>query len=75
MANADADDLVSRLQLAPMDKVVALLESLAMFYIAYPAVASTGEVLLQTAPPPSASQMTSVTTGLREVSNLLAIID
>lgn len=43
--------LIPAQQLAPLDKVVALLESIAMFYIAYPAAVTTGKVLLQTAPP------------------------
>ena len=61
-------DYIRRLQLAPLDKVVALLQSFAMFYIAYPAAVSTGQVLLQTAPPASAKQMGNVSNGLREVS-------
>jgi hypothetical protein len=48
-------------QLAPLDKVLALLESIAMFYIAYPAAEATGKVLLQTAPPADAATMTALT--------------
>jgi hypothetical protein len=43
--------LIPAQQLAPLDKVVALMESIAMFYVAYPAAVATGKVLLQTAPP------------------------
>ena len=50
-ALASASLLIPAQQLAPLDKVVALLESIAMFYIAYPAAVATGKVLLQTAPP------------------------
>ncbi len=38
------------LQVAALDKVLALLESFAMFYIAYPASVALGKILLQTAP-------------------------
>ncbi|BGP50013.1 hypothetical protein JCM10450v2_005921 [Rhodotorula kratochvilovae] len=37
-------------QLAPVDKVLALLESFTMFYVAQPAASATGQVLLQTSP-------------------------
>ena len=47
---AAASLLIPAQQLAPLDKVVALLQSIAMFYIAYPAAVATGRVLLQTAP-------------------------
>ncbi|CAD6565477.1 MAG: hypothetical protein CYPHOPRED_005652 [Cyphobasidiales sp. Tagirdzhanova-0007] len=47
---AAASLLIPAQQLAPLDKVVALLESIAMFYVAYPAAVCTGKVLLQTAP-------------------------
>ena len=50
-ALASASLIIPAQQLAPLDKVVALLESIAMFYIAYPAAVATGKVLLQTAPP------------------------
>lgn len=48
---AIASLLIPAQQLAPLDKVVALLQSIAMFYIAYPAAIATGKALLQTAPP------------------------
>ena len=57
----------NRVQLAPLDKVIALLESVAMFYVAYPAAEATGKVLLQTAPPPEAVNMIALTRGLRDV--------
>lgn len=57
-------------QLAPLDKVVALLQSIAMFYIAYPAAVATGQVLLQTSPVSESSQMAAFASGLRDVSTL-----
>lgn len=54
--------------MAPLDKVVALLESIAMFYIAYPAAEATGKILLQTAPSLEASAMTLMNRGIRNVS-------
>ena len=54
-------------QLAPLDKVVALLESISMFYVAYPAASATGKVLLQTAPPVEAHTMTLLSRGVRNV--------
>ena len=50
VALAAASLLIPAQQLAPLDKVVALLQSIAMFYVAYPAAVCTGKVLLQTAP-------------------------
>lgn len=38
------------IQVAVLDKLLALLESMSMFYIAYPASVALGKVLLQTAP-------------------------
>ncbi|EST07321.2 ATP phosphoribosyltransferase, catalytic domain protein [Kalmanozyma brasiliensis GHG001] len=38
------------IQIAALDKVLAGLESVAMFYVAYPASVALGKVLLQTAP-------------------------
>lgn len=55
-------------QLAPLDKVVALLESITMFYIAYPAAVATGQVLLQTAPT-GGKGLESIANGLRDVSS------
>lgn len=55
-------------QLAPLDKILALLESVAMFYIAYPAAEATGKVLLQTAPPAHAKSMEMLRRGLQDVS-------
>lgn len=63
--------LIPAQQLAPLDKVVALLESIAMFYIAYPAAVATGKVLLQTAPPVAdfgAGEMNALRRALDEVS-------
>lgn len=61
-----------RLQLEPLDKVLALLESLAMFYIAYPAASATGQILLQTAPRVDDQQMVVLKNGLRDVSCFLS---
>ncbi|SPO30418.1 uncharacterized protein UTRI_06348 [Ustilago trichophora] len=41
------------IQVAALDKVLAGLESVSMFYVAYPASVALGKVLLQTAPPES----------------------
>ncbi|GAA5867096.1 hypothetical protein JCM1840_001482 [Sporobolomyces johnsonii] len=57
-------------QLAPFDKVVALLESLAMFYIAYPAALATGQVLLQTSPPPHSAEARALQQALHDIENL-----
>ncbi|BGP18125.1 hypothetical protein JCM10213_004226 [Rhodosporidiobolus nylandii] len=61
-------------QLAPVDKVLALLESLAMFYIASPAAASTGQILLQTAPHPQAPQMRAINSAISEIEVLPLVI-
>lgn len=69
-ALASASILIPGSQLAPLDKVVALLESIAMFYIAYPAAVATGKVLLQTAPPMAdfgAGEMNALRRALDEV--------
>lgn len=63
----------ARLQLAPLDKVVALLQSVAMFYIAYPAAVATGQILLQTAPLSTTNQMMSLANGLRDVRLFILI--
>ncbi|TNY18037.1 hypothetical protein DMC30DRAFT_412521 [Rhodotorula diobovata] len=47
-------------QLAPVDKVLALLESFAMFYVAQPAASATGQVLLQTSPGRGSAAVRSV---------------
>ncbi|GAA5946896.1 hypothetical protein JCM3775_004171, partial [Rhodotorula graminis] len=51
-------------QLAPLDKVVALLESAAMFYVAQPAASATGHVLLQTSPGSNKSAQVRAVEGL-----------
>lgn len=64
-------------QLAPLDKVLALLQSVAMALVAYPAAKATGECLLQTSPPVEAGdgpggkagQMAALHSGLRDVQN------
>jgi hypothetical protein len=60
---------LSRLQLAPLDKIIALLQSVTMFYVAYPAAVATGKVLLQTAPPIESDNMSGLVSRLHEVSN------
>ena len=59
-----------RIQLAPLDKVVALLQSIAMFYVAYPAAVATGQILLQTSPPADegGTQMRSLMSAIQDVS-------
>lgn len=64
----------NRVQLASLDKVIALLESIAMFYIAYPAAVATGKVLLQTAPPKDEGMMSSLNRALADVSFLVVHI-
>lgn len=44
---------MASVQVAALDKVLAGLESVSMFYVAYPASVALGKVLLQTAPPDS----------------------
>ncbi|KAI5481178.1 hypothetical protein MNV49_005613 [Pseudohyphozyma bogoriensis] len=61
--------VIPSVQLAPLDKVVALLQSIAMFYIAYPAAVATGQVLLQTAPPSYAGQMNAFAGGIRDIES------
>ncbi|KEI38122.1 uncharacterized protein L969DRAFT_89367 [Mixia osmundae IAM 14324] len=56
-------------QLTPLDKILALIESLAMFYVGYPAAMATGKVLLQTAPPVEAGNMAALKRGVREVES------
>ena len=63
-------------QLAPLDKVLALLQSVAMALVAYPAAEATGQCLLQTSPPVEAAeqggnkgQMAALHSGLRDVQN------
>ncbi|SDA01432.1 BZ3500_MvSof-1268-A1-R1_Chr10-1g02660 [Microbotryum saponariae] len=56
-------------QLAPLDKVVALMQSIAMFYVAYPAAVTTGQVLLQTAPDPESLNSKAVQSAVRDIEN------
>lgn len=55
-------------QVAALDKVLAGLESVSMFYVAYPASAALGRVLLQTAPPQETAQNLALIRALRTVS-------
>lgn len=55
------------MQLAPLDKVLALLEPIAMFYVAYPAAEATGKVLLQVAPPKEAPAMKALYKGIKDI--------
>ncbi|GAA5907596.1 hypothetical protein JCM8208_000013 [Rhodotorula glutinis] len=61
-------------QLAPLDKVVALLESAAMFYVAQPAASATGHVLLQTSPGGSSAAVRAVE-GLLEALPAVSSVD
>ncbi|GAA5838683.1 hypothetical protein JCM11251_003262 [Rhodosporidiobolus azoricus] len=54
-------------QFGPVDKVLALLESIAMFCIALPAAGATGQTLLQTSPPPHTSAAQAVATALSQL--------
>ncbi|GAA5856600.1 hypothetical protein JCM9279_002981 [Rhodotorula babjevae] len=60
-------------QLAPVDKVVALLESAAMFYVAQPAASATGHVLLQTSPGKGTAAVRAVEGLVSELEALPAI--
>ncbi|GEM10171.1 hypothetical protein Rt10032_c10g4188 [Rhodotorula toruloides] len=53
-------------QLAPFDKVLALMESVAIFYIAQPAATSTGQALLQTSSSPSSAHARQITSIVRD---------
>lgn len=64
-------DSLNSIQLAPLDKVVALLQSIAMFYVAYPAAVATGQVLLQTSPPGPSAQMAAIESGVRDVCSFI----
>ncbi|GAA6038025.1 hypothetical protein JCM8097_007505 [Rhodosporidiobolus ruineniae] len=57
-------------QLPPVDKVLALLESTALFYIASPAAAATGQILLQTSPPPQALEVQALESALSRLEAL-----
>ncbi|ORY73821.1 cation efflux family-domain-containing protein [Leucosporidium creatinivorum] len=63
------------IQLAPLDKVVALLQSIAMFYVAYPAAVATGQVLLQTSPPGQSAQMSAIESGVRDIENHPLVVE
>ncbi|GAA6014274.1 hypothetical protein JCM10207_005405 [Rhodosporidiobolus poonsookiae] len=60
-------------QLAPVDKVLALLESLAMFYVASPAATSTGQALLQTSPAPQSRDRRVLDSAIAEIESLPAV--
>lgn len=70
-ALAAASILIPAQQLAPLDKVVALFQSIAMFYIAYPAAVATGKTLLQTAPSSGGTGMAGLKRAIEEVSKLI----
>ncbi|GAA5866870.1 hypothetical protein JCM8547_003902 [Rhodosporidiobolus lusitaniae] len=57
-------------QLAPVDKVLALLESLAMFYIASPAAAATGQILLQTSPHSQLPELRALNSAISQIESL-----
>ncbi|BGP26151.1 hypothetical protein JCM10295v2_005094 [Rhodotorula toruloides] len=57
-------------QLAPFDKVLALMESVAIFYIAQPAATSTGQALLQTSSSPSSAHARQITSIVRDLEAL-----
>ncbi|GAA6054527.1 hypothetical protein JCM3770_005830 [Rhodotorula araucariae] len=59
-------------QLAPVDKVLALLESFAMFYVAQPAASATGQVLLQTSPGADAGRGSE---GVRTIDGIVRDIE
>ncbi|GAA5982850.1 hypothetical protein JCM11641_004648 [Rhodosporidiobolus odoratus] len=62
--------LLPPLQVAPVDKILALLESLAMFYVAWPAAASTGQTLLQTAPRAGSTELRALDAVVDEIEDL-----
>ncbi|PWN52451.1 hypothetical protein IE53DRAFT_312067 [Violaceomyces palustris] len=55
------------LQVAALDKVLAGLESVSMFYVAYPASVALGKVLLQTAPPENVPQKVQLSRSLKTI--------
>ncbi|GAA5841326.1 hypothetical protein JCM3766R1_005029 [Sporobolomyces carnicolor] len=56
-------------QLSPLDKILSLLVSLSMFYIAYPAAQSTGKILLQTSPPQDTKESRGIAQGFKDIEN------
>ncbi|BGP01724.1 hypothetical protein RTG_01757 [Rhodotorula toruloides ATCC 204091] len=61
-------------QLAPFDKVLALLESVAIFYIAQPAATSTGQALLQTSSSLSSEHARQIANIVRDVEALPTVV-
>ncbi len=59
-------------QVAALDKVLAGLESVSMFYIAYPASVALGKILLQTAPPSTSPATQSLNRAVRWWNNTLS---
>lgn len=53
-----------------MEKVLALIETILAFWLAYPASLAFGKVLLQTAPPQDTVQMLALKKAIREVSSI-----
>ncbi|GAA5919637.1 hypothetical protein JCM6882_006885 [Rhodosporidiobolus microsporus] len=54
-------------QFGPVDKVFALLESIAMFCIALPAAGTTGQILLQTSPLPRSAPLRAMEAAINEI--------
>ncbi|GAA6016221.1 hypothetical protein JCM11491_003773 [Sporobolomyces phaffii] len=56
-------------QLSPLDKILSLLVSLSMFYVAYPAAQSTGKILLQTAPARETREARGLQQGIKDIES------
>ncbi|GAA5913806.1 uncharacterized protein JCM6883_003999 [Sporobolomyces salmoneus] len=56
-------------QLSTLDKILSLLVSLSMFYIAYPAAQSTGKVLLQTSPAKESKEARGIEQAFKDIEN------
>ncbi|GAA6064317.1 hypothetical protein JCM10212_006004 [Sporobolomyces blumeae] len=61
-------------QLSPLDKILSLLISLSMFYVAYPAAVSTGSILLQTAPGPGTKEGRGVRQAFNDIESHPSIV-
>ncbi|GAA5967287.1 hypothetical protein JCM3765_005591 [Sporobolomyces pararoseus] len=56
-------------QLSPLDKILSLLVSISMFYIAYPAAQATGKILLQTAPAKETREARGIQQGFKDIES------
>ncbi|KAK4050174.1 hypothetical protein OIO90_005156 [Microbotryomycetes sp. JL221] len=66
---------VPSVQLAPLDKVLALMESILMFLVSGPVAVATGQVLLQTAPDEHTEAFTLLQRAFQDIEGLPHVID